>query len=510
MVVLSHSRLRTFEKLFPVCAALVVVLACSGNARSAHSRPLGTVLGWGDYALDRLPAPPGTVVFAGDVVATAADSGAELRFLSGGIIRIESTSEVALNAATDEPELRTGGFILHSAAGRSLHAGVESGRLTVDAAAASTCRIDSDPRSVRVSALAGSIIVEGGGQQLLLAAGQSARFNAEFAGAQLFQLPATGAQHESTSSAEQGLPVAPSAAQQSSAATIPIQLHSAGRVVALYPDEVVRHPGAQIAAPMVLGELVNDGDVLGTLGGGRVRVQLFDNSIFDLGAAATLRVVRYDPGIHSTVLELRSGYFSAEVAPAPGVQPNFVVKTQYADVSAATTMFFVSTDARGTNVCNAGAGPLLVRKSGDTIRQAVAVAAGGCSITRAGEAPGASHQDRSLLVREMALGRYEEGPSVPVLARRLAIKKARTATISGASVLSLVAMIEMYQTSTKLNDVASDVQPYISGLTSAAVNLGNAIQLDHQLCLAFLNWAANFGKPISPSIPEQACPNLGP
>ncbi|HUI42364.1 MAG TPA: FecR domain-containing protein [Terriglobia bacterium] len=474
-----------------------LALAAAGAAAGAGSQPLGAILGWGDFQVDRLPAPEGTLVFPGDVVTTAANSGAELRFVSGSIARLEAGSAVALDGAAGDVDLRQGALTLKSPAGRAARARVLGAQVVVGAAASSTCRLQTGSGSAWVAAVAGRVVIEGAGNPLVLAAGHSARLGRA---SERFLVPQTAPPVPQASSA------APAPAR---AVTLVPEVHTAGRVVAVYPDEVVRHPGSEIATPLIMGELVDAGDILGTLGPGRVRIQLFDNSIFDLGAATTVRLVQHDPDARSTLLELRGGYLHAEVAPAQGPKAGFVVTTPHAEVSASATMFFVSTDAKATVVCNAGSGPLLVR-SPAVAAGAVSVAAGECSITHAQEAPGPSHADRALIEREMWLAGYQDGPGIPGLARREAIKKARTTAISGAAALSLVTLIEMYRTSTDLQHVASDAQPYVSAFGNAVGNFEGAIQIEHNLCLAFLNWGGGFGLVLSPSVPAQVCPSVGP
>lgn len=92
----------------PFARLLLAVAVSCGLALAAGTgvQPVGSLLGWGQYAVDRMPSPPGTLVFPGDVVTTEAGSGVEIRFSSGAIARLQEATELAL--AADALELRGG------------------------------------------------------------------------------------------------------------------------------------------------------------------------------------------------------------------------------------------------------------------------------------------------------------------------------------------------------------------------------------------------------------------
>jgi hypothetical protein len=195
-----------------------------------------------------------------------------------------------------------------------------------------------------------------------------------------------------------------------------------------------------------------------------------------------------------------------------GPQARFVVRTPLLQVSAGATMIFVSADAKDNVVCNAGSGPVTVRSSGGAAAAAanVKVGPGECSVTRPGEAVGPAQVSSARIEREMNLASYEAGPDIQQIARREGLKEARTATLSGVAVLNTVLFIQLYRTGSDLSQAGSEVAPFLAALNSAAANFEGAIQLEHNLCEAFLQYLSNFGKAISPSAPLPSCPSGAP
>ena len=495
----SAQRLRSMVVV--VSASLLALLAPARVKAHASSgaRPVGTIIGWGTYAIDHLPVPPGALLFSGDVVSTGPDSGAELSLFSGAVAHIEAGSEVHLEAAAADLDLRQGALTLRSGTGKAARARVLGASILVGAdLLPAICRLEARSASAIIAADRGIVTIEALPAPLVLAPGRIARL--ERASNQAATLPGARLQPARVTATRIGQAGTTSGP---GAVVLPEELRAAGRVVGTYPQAEVRHPDSPIAVPLRLGELVDIGDVLGTLDGGRARVQLLDDTLFDLGISTTLSVLRHDPKKHSTELDLQGGHLHADLGARGGAQARFEVRTPIVDVTTSPTILLVSAGARQAVVCSAGAGPVSVR----SVRggAAVTLAAGQCSLTRAGEAPGPPRSDAARLEREMELATFEAGPGVPELARSLTLKQASAATNAGVALLDALLLIEADKAARGVK------QPNLASVTSALNNLSNhtdsAAEAARELCLAFLS---TFARVPSPSIPANQCPNPSP
>jgi hypothetical protein len=250
---------------------------------------------------------------------------------------------------------------------------------------------------------------------------------------------------------------------------------------------------------------VDVGDVLGTIDGGRARVELLDNTIFDLGIATTLSLMQHDPDRHSTELDLHAGRLHADIGAADGSQPSFQVRTPIVQISAAPTMLFVSANPKEATVCSAGSGPVTVRNSSGA---SVTLAVGQCSITRAGEAVGPPRSDPARLEHEMALAIFEAGRGAPGLAHDLAVNQALTATNAGVALLNVVALIEIQHATSEIKKVRSSPDSLTSTFGALLNDANAAAQAAHNFCLALLD--TTFGQVPSPSVPISECTSAGP
>lgn len=495
----SAQRLRSIA--LGVSAFFLLLAPARISAReSSSARPIGTIIGWGTYAIDRLPAPAGTLLFSGDVVSTGPDSGAELSFFSGAMARIEAGSEVHLEATAGDLDLRQGALTLRSGMGKAARAAVLGTSILVGAdLLPAICRLEARSASAVIAADRGTVVIEASPGPLVLAPGRLARL--EPGPKQVAALSIAGLQPAKMTAAR----TAQAGTTPASPGTVmlPEELRTAGRVVGTYPQAEVRHPDSPIAVPLRLGELVDIGDVLGTVAGGRARVQLLDDTIFDLGISTTVSVLRHDPEKHSTAVDLQEGHLHADLGARSGAQARFEVRTPVVAVAANPTILFVSVEAKQATVCSAGAGPVSVR----SVRggPAVTLAAGQCSVTRAGEAPGAPRSDAARLEREMELATFETGPGVPELARALTLNQATASTNAGVVLLETLTLIEIDKAATGIKP------PNLASLTSGLNYLSNradsAAEAARELCLAFLS---SFPRVPSPSFPVSQCPSLGP
>lgn len=377
----------------------------------------------------------------------------------------------------------------------------------------SLCHLALANGTAMIAVEQGTATIRGAGAPAVLTAGHAAR---------LVPRSAAAGQQAATAQSQSSAPASPAGGQTTGAPSqygvpgIPV-VPTIGRVVGVYPDVIVRHPGTAIAAPLRLGELVDAGDVIGTLDEGRARLQLYDDTLVDAGVGTTLTMVAHDPEAHKTELRLKSGHLRAEIPPleatAPGVEPQFVVKSDALEVTAAPTTFFFSITPKETLVCNVASGLVTARNPSAASATSVKVGPGECSVTRPGEPPGTAHPDTALLERAVELTNFENAPGLPELARRDGYARAHAAVDSGAAVLSLVALVEVPSIPKNFNPAAnfsSYISSFLNEVNNSILASQTASEVEHQLCLAFLQYAMELGHPISPSVPPQTCPDPTP
>jgi ferric-dicitrate binding protein FerR (iron transport regulator) len=520
----SRARLPAILRRTPVAAMVGVILVCGLTfAAGTGAHPVGSIAGWGDYAVDRMPSPPGMLVFPGDVVTTESNSGAEIRFPSGSVIRLDGGTELAL--AADGVELRHGSLSMRGLVNESRRIRVLGASVTVDGAGTpSLCRLQSADGAALIAVAQGVVTVRGAGAPAVLTAGHAARLSRaeQQAGQQSAQNPTSAPATAAPSGTQSAAPPAagpPAATQPASSAAASALIQgpvTIGRTVGVYPDALVRHPGTEIATPLRLDELMDAGDTVGTLDEGRARVQLFDNTIVDAGVATTFKLVSHDPNAHTSELQLSAGHLRVVVPPleesARGAEPRFVVRSERAEVTAGPTTFFVSIGPRETTVCNVASGLVTVRNPAVTAAAAPAkVAPGECSVTLPGEAPGASHPDTVRMERVMVLADFETGPGLPATGHRRAVAETRTAVYSGAAALTLVSLLQVPSIPRNFNpelNYSSFISSYLGGLNNTVLSSESAIEVEHQLCLAFIQFEIELGVTVSPSVPPQECPNV--
>lgn len=480
-----------------VCASILLAPTSVEADGSSGSRPIGAIIGWGTYTVDTMPVLFRTLLFTSDVVTTGDGSGAELLLVSGAIARIGARSELRLAAAEGELDLRRGGLTLRSSSEKPARARVLGAVIWVGTGSPAICRLEAGATSAVVAADEGAVVIEASPAPLVLGPGQVARL--EGAPAQAATLSGSRLRPARVTALSAQVGQAPSGPPST---VLPEELRAAGRIVGSYPDAAVRHPDALIAVPIRLGEIVDIGDVLGTMAGGRVRVQLLDNTLFDLGMSTTVSILQHDPRRHSTQLDLHEGHLHADIGAPEGSAARFEVRTPIVQVSANPTILLVSAEPKEAVVCSAGSGPVVVHNSHG--RAPVTLMTGQCSVTRAGEAPGPPRSDAARLEREMELATFESGPGIPELASSHALEEANTSTNAAAAVLDGIALIAISQVPTGVKEVN------LNSVTSAFNSLSNsasaAAQATRNLCLAF----NSFGRVPSPSVPTSACGTTGP
>jgi ferric-dicitrate binding protein FerR (iron transport regulator) len=141
-----------------------------------------------------------------------------------------------------------------------------------------------------------------------------------------------------------------------SMANTPAERHEsrvAGRITALLPeDQVLREKQTLLAAkdmPLLWGDAVK------TEKGGRVRIELSDGSVLNVGSEAELRILRSDPQLQQTILDLLYGRLLASAIRIVKPSGKFRVRTPVAVAGVVGTQFGLRVDSNSTDVvCREG------------------------------------------------------------------------------------------------------------------------------------------------------------
>lgn len=127
----------------------------------------------------------------------------------------------------------------------------------------------------------------------------------------------------------------------------------AGRITALLPEDQVLRETKTLAASKDMALLWRD--VVKTEKGGRVRIELSDGSILNVGSEAQLRILKQDAKHEQTTLELLYGRLLATVVKIVRPTGNFRVRTPVAVAGVVGTQFGLRVDGDSTDVvCRQG------------------------------------------------------------------------------------------------------------------------------------------------------------
>jgi ferric-dicitrate binding protein FerR (iron transport regulator) len=127
----------------------------------------------------------------------------------------------------------------------------------------------------------------------------------------------------------------------------------AGRITALLPEDQVLRETKTLAASKDMALLWRD--VVKTEKGGRVRIELSDGSVLNVGSEAQLRILKQDAKHEQTTLELLYGRLLATVVKIVRPTGNFRVRTPVAVAGVVGTQFGLRVDGDSTDVvCREG------------------------------------------------------------------------------------------------------------------------------------------------------------
>jgi ferric-dicitrate binding protein FerR (iron transport regulator) len=160
--------------------------------------------------------------------------------------------------------------------------------------------------------------------------------------------------------------------------------HVAGRITALLPEDQVVRETQTLAAAKEMVLLWRD--IVKTEKGGRVRIELADGSILNVGSEAQLRILKHDPQHQQTTLELLYGRLLASAVRIVKPYGKFRVRTPVAVAGVVGTEFGLRVDSESTDVvCRKGS--VLVNNRDENVVGEVVLQAGEFTHVERGKPP---------------------------------------------------------------------------------------------------------------------------
>jgi len=422
-----------YRSLLGALMALLIGVGLGGSSgfaaeRTARRAPLGSVTATGPVWLNQPPGressgiPPGTALFAGDVIQTGKAGAALVRLLSGISASIAEQSSVTLLSGSGPAEQRgshgiasigqRGSHGMVSIEQRGSHGMVSMPWIRAEGAARSAAiptldlrqgalvALNGGPQPARVEIQGAAVILRGQpglpAVSRVSVVGRSAavfadRGRVEVHGAGRPVILAPGERVELVDGRAAG----------------PASI--AGKVTDSFPYEEVLHPGESVEVPLKLGELVSVGDAIRTLETGRVRIQLLDGSFVSLGPRSKMQVVKHDPGGQQSEIDLKWGYLRGEIGKSSA---SIRVRTPTATLDAAGAIFVVGADGKHTRAC-AVKGLVTVRNVDPAVSGAVKLNDGECTLVALAHEPRSPKESPAALRLGM---RRTEVPGISVAA----------------------------------------------------------------------------------------------
>jgi ferric-dicitrate binding protein FerR (iron transport regulator) len=161
----------------------------------------------------------------------------------------------------------------------------------------------------------------------------------------------------------------------------------AGRITALLPEDQVMREKQTLAAAKDMVLLWRD--IVKTEKGGRVRIELSDGSVLNVGSEAQLRILKHDPQHQQTTLELLYGRLLASAVRIVKPSGTFRVRTPVAVAGVVGTQFGLRVDSESTDVvCREGS--VLVNNRDENVVGEVLLHAGEFTHVERGKPPSAA------------------------------------------------------------------------------------------------------------------------
>ena len=192
-------------------------------------------------------------------------------------------------------------------------------------------------------------------------------------------------------------------------------VRKAGEVSGEIPKETIQRQGEGQALPLNLHDDVNWQDLVKTEEAGRVRIQLLDGSVLNVGARSVMRILEHNPQTQQTQVELTLGRVRSQVVKLTKPGASFQMKTQTAVIGVVGTTFIVEATPTSTRViCIEG--KVTVENINPSVRGRVQLQAGESTIVNAGFAPTAAAATNAAEL-QTALNRTEVQPGLHAAAQ---------------------------------------------------------------------------------------------
>lgn len=349
-----------------ILLASAVMVGCWLGGLNASERPapraLGLITVSGSVLVDQLPAPPSSIVFAGDTVTTGKGSAAVVRFRSGVTLAVSENSEVEFSKEiANDLKIRQGVLTINNPEQQAARVNVFGASVVVRGRQDSpaVCRIAALGNRAEVIADRGDMEILGRGAPIHLAQGRFARLEA------------------GGRPAPAGRPGAPQAARR------------AGTVTGAIPSETVQPQGQGPENPLKMNDSVNWQDMVRTKDTGRARITLLDGSVLNIGARSEMQIVEHNPQTQQTVVELKLGKMRSQVVKLTKPGSGFQVKTQTAVIGVVGTIFVVESEQASTKV-TCIEGEVTVQNINPAVQGQVHLGPGQSTVVAEGAAPAAA------------------------------------------------------------------------------------------------------------------------
>ena len=351
---------------------------------TGSGQALGMMAVKGRVWLDQVTVPTSTAVFEGDTVRTEEGSAAVVRMRSGLTMALEGRGEVQFE----------GGEVW-----------LRQGDLRVSKAGSGAARVQVRGRTVEVREGTSRLLRAGSG-----AAGKAAILSA-------------AAKHPDPL----GTGAAPPARAPQGA------VRKAGAVSGEIPSETIQRQGAGAALPLNLHDDVNWKDVVKTEQTGRVRIQLLDGSVLNVGARSQMQIIEHNAQTQQTQVELTLGQVRSHVVKLTKPGASFQMRTQTAVIGVVGTIFVVEATPTSTRVmCIEGR--VVVQNINPAVQGRVQLEPGQSTVVEAGLAPTAASATNAAQLQvamnhtEIEPGLHAAPPEASEVAREAGTQVTRAGT----------------------------------------------------------------------------------
>ena len=422
---------------------IIIVASLDGFAgdRGTGVEALGLVTGTESVWVNNQAVLPRMAVFGGDVVQTGKGSSAVVSFRSGSAAALGENSEIAVGWSPSPLalNLRHGAVLVRSSDSQFTRVSVLGAAVTVQGESGfpAICRIAAVGRSVAIFNDGGHVEIQGAGGTFILPKGKFVQLEAG----------------------------RPQGAGQ-----------KAGSVTSAIPEETVQHVGQKEMGLKVQDPVLWE-DLVRTIKNGRVRIELLDGSVLNVGVRSTMKITKHDPQSQQTQLEMTVGRLRGEVTKISKPGGSFQVRTQTAVIGVVGTVLVIWATPRFTRIwCIEGT--LQVSNINAAVGGAITLHAGEYTTVPSGEPPTSpAHFSPGQIQPELRLtsiggqGLAHGVAGANLLSNVLHLSEAAggvaTATISGVAIVRADDAKDTLRTATAILTIAG-------GDTAAALSAANA------------------------------------